>query len=482
MKKIGDIFIEAMTGAINRSLKEATFPDTFKVARVTPIFKGGDSTKCSNYRPVSIIPNPSKIPETVIYNRLEQFARENNLIHENQFGFMKGSSTISAVLTAVYKCIDSVEAKRSTALIFIDIQKAFDCVDHALLLEKLEQLGIRGQMFEILRNYLFARRQKVRAGGHSSEYRYTRCGIPQGSVLSTLLFILFINDVFRLSLRGHLQLFADDAVLVYSCPDLTTLARDMEHDLEALYNWFYNNMLTFNTSKTKYMIIQQTGLVVDTFPTISVRSIPVERVYIYKYLSLLIDHRLRWTEHVDFVKSKIRPFLAVLRRCSYLVPECSKLSLYYSSVHSHFLYLLSIWGVTAVSRLEELARMQNKAIRYIFWREYHHGGLSTADLYRKYRILKIFDLVKYESILTIFRISHGILRTDVRFPTGGEVGVRSARRQSFFYVPRSRTNYHLNSLAHRGIGWYNELPNETRRCHDLVVFKRLLKNHLSRNY
>ena len=159
------------------------------------------------------------------------------------------------------------------------------------------------------------------------------------------------------------------------------------------------------------MIIQQTGLNVEHFPAITVRGTEIERVYCYKYLGLVVDHRLRWDQHVKFVRSKVTPFVAVLRKCAQLVPETSKLSLYYSAIHCHFLYLISIWGSTAMTRIQELERLQNKAVRFIFWRDYYYDGLSTSDLYKKYKILKINELVKYEAIMIIFRVRHGFLRT-----------------------------------------------------------------------
>ena len=482
MRGLGDSFVESVVPAINKSLKEGEFPNSFKISRVTPLFKGGAPDSPSNYRPISVIPNPSKLVENVIYNRIYQFVKYHNLIHEHQFGFQQGSSTTSAVLTLIHRCIDSIEAKRGTGLVFIDIQKAFDCVDHNLLLEKLEKLGIRGQLFTMIQDYLFGRRQRVQAGRHASDYLYVRYGVPQGSVLSTLLFILFINDIFLLPLKGYLQLFADDAALVYSAIDTEDLAAQIQHDLELLSNWFYNNLLSFNLSKTKFMIVQQIGLNVVNFPSVVVRGVEIERIHSYRYLGLIIDHRLKWTDHVAHVKSKIRPFLAVLRRCASLLPESSKLSLYYSAIHSHLLYLLSIWGTTALYRLQELERMQNKSLRFIFWRDYRFGGLSTNDLYKKYKILKLSDLVKYESIMTIFRVRAGILRTSVDFPLNSEMDVRTLRRQSFFHVPQSRTGYHLNSLAHRGISWFNDLDNATRRERNLTPFKRSLKDHFCNGY
>lgn len=481
MKTIGPPFVQALVNATNLCLKTGEFPSTFKDARVTALFKGGIANQPMNYRPLSVIPNPSKLTESVVYTRMWDFALANDLIDPNQYGFMKGSSTTSAILSLIHRCIDSIEKRLLTAVVFIDVKKAFDCVDHELLLKKLHQLGYRGQILELIRQYLFARRQRVQHGRHKSGYRFVRNGVPQGSILSSLLFIIFVNDIFDLPLKGHLQLYADDAALVYSCTDPQTLASYIQHDLDILYNWFYNNLMSFNISKTKYIIIQQTGINVD-LPPILVKGSPIERVFSYKYLGLWIDQRLKWTDHVNSVKTKIRPFLAVLRRCATLIPDTMKLSLYYSSIHSHLLHLISIWGTTAANRIDELSRLQNKAIRYIFWRDYHQDNMATIDIYKKYFILRVPELVKYESIMTIFRVKHGLLRTTLDFPLNSEHQVRTSRRQSYFYVPRSRTDYHGNSLAHRGINWYNSLPNEIRRNHDLKSFKRLLKNHFVSEY
>ena len=228
------------------------YPTGFKASRVTPIFKGGVTSYCSNYRPVSITNSPSKLSEGIIYDRLYHFPLQNKLIYECQFGFQKGSSTTSAAMTLVHRCIDSIEAKRYTAIIFIDIQKAFDCVDHEILLIKLNRLGIRGHLHSLIGDDLFARRQKVKIENHESGFRYVRNGVPQDAVLSTLLFIFFINDIFDLRLKGYLQLFADDAALVYSYTDLAEPAAHIQHDLELLTNWFYNNLLFFNVKVDDY--------------------------------------------------------------------------------------------------------------------------------------------------------------------------------------------------------------------------------------
>lgn len=164
LKSLGPLFLSAVTSGINLSLRSGEFPSSFKDVRLTALFKGGESNLSMNYRPLSVIPNPSKVLENVVYSRMWEFATSNELIDPNQFGFMKGSNTMAAVLTLTQRCIESIESKLFTSIIFIDVKKAFDCVDHELLLRKLHQLGYRGQVYVLLQQYLFARRQRVQVG------------------------------------------------------------------------------------------------------------------------------------------------------------------------------------------------------------------------------------------------------------------------------------------------------------------------------
>lgn len=478
LKSASELIVPSITDAINQCFGTGSLPTSFKVGRVTPLFKNGDTRLCDNYRPVSVLSNLGKLSEKAAVRRLERFMSRLNIIHPRQFGFSNNSNTTTATLNAMLHVTQSIERGNYTAATFIDVSKAFDCVDHELLLKKIARLGVRGPMYNFIEDYLFGRRQRVQAGSTHSSFKYMRCGVPQGSPLSSVLFLLYINDIFHLPLKGTLQLFADDAMIIYSCPDLATLNDWMNHDLELLNQWFYNNLLTFNVSKTKFMVFTQRNLVVPNFSPVRVGGEELQRIYTHKYLGLVIDSNLTWSGHIDMIKRKVRPFLAALRRTHYLLSVNMRETMYYAHIHPHFLMLISVWGSASETRIRQLSVMQNKAIRHIFWYEYHVEGLSTSALYTRHKILRVVDLIRYESAMMIYKVRKGLLKLDFSIPSNEELGLRSHRRRSLLTVPRSRTDYNRNSILHRGINWYNELPRDVRQAGNVQIFKRGLKAHI----
>lgn len=375
-----------------------------------------------------------------------------------------------------------MEARKFTVAVFIDVSKAFDCVDHAILLEKLHVIGIRGSLFDLISSFLFARRQKVVCQEITSHERHVRSGVPQGSCLSSLLFLTFINDFLDLRLKGYAQLYADDALLIYSNDDIESLFASINEDLVKINEWFVDNLLSFNAQKTKYLLITPRMKQVPTLPAIMVKGIEIERVRHYRYLGLVIDEHLVWDEHIESVKRRIRPFLAMLRKSSYLLPNETKLSVYYAHVHCHLTYMNAIYGAASSNLINDLRMIQNKAIRYVFWNEYRQDDISTNDLYRRHKVLKVDDMVTYEYVMTMFKIRHGLTRVNFDLPTTGDLHSYDTRRRSHFQVPTSRTNVSRSSVFHEGVNRFNQLPDSVRRSHNLPQFKRLLKQYLSRDY
>ena len=199
---------------INQSLQTGKVPDAIKVAKVVPIFKNGSKSEIANYRPISVLPSFSKVYEKVISNRMISFLSKNEIINSSQYGFRSQHSTYMALLDFYDKITESIEANEYTVGVFIDLQKAFDTIDHSILLTKLEFYGIRGTSLEWIKNYLQNRKQYVKFNGISSSYKNILCGVPQGSILGPLLFIIYINDIQNCSNILHFILFADDTNLI----------------------------------------------------------------------------------------------------------------------------------------------------------------------------------------------------------------------------------------------------------------------------
>lgn len=225
-----------------------------KVARVVPVYKSGSKTDANNYRPISVLSVLSKIFEQLLADRVSSFLNDQKVIYDHQFGFRSGSSTWTAaseLMDDIYRAIDT---RNIAAILFLDLKKAFDTIDHGVLLKKLEYYGIRGVANTLFRSYLAGRTQYVSVNGVASSERAITVGVPQGSNLRPLLFLLYINDLARLQLHGKPRLFADDTSVTYIATESTRLLRLMEEDIQKLQSFFNENLLSLNLGKTNYMI------------------------------------------------------------------------------------------------------------------------------------------------------------------------------------------------------------------------------------
>ena len=358
------------------------------------------------------------------------------------------------------------DGKHVTAL-FLDISKAFDCVDHTLLLDKLEKAGIRGKAHELIVDYLFGRELRVRSDGVLSVESFMTTGIPQGSSLSTLLYLVYTNDLYDLALQGYFQSFADDTMAVYAADTPTQLQEMIQQDTDLLADWFYSNNLSISTGKTRLMNF---SLRTRPFqPQVVYNNTLLVSTSVYKYLGFHIDDRLTFSEHLKHIKSKIVPFTAMLKRVRFMIPTTSMLSVYYAYIHSHLLHLISVWGFASNYMIDQLQVIQNRAIRFIFWRDYIQLRLSTEAIYRKYRIMNIQQLLKYDAIFTIFK------RLNVDLQTFEGVHTYNTRGRSDFILPLLRTTTAQESLFSMGLAWTNQLPQSVKHHIQMVPFRKSLK-------
>ena len=227
-----------------------------KIAKVVPIFKKDDAEKFSNYRPVSLLPCFSKILERLVFNKCVQYIDIHEILNDKQFGFRPNHSTYTAIIQLVDKITSAVERNETTIGIFLDLSKAFDTIDHDILLYKLEHYGFRGIVLEWFKNYLSNRKQYVSYNSCDSELKDIVCGVPQGSILGPLLFILYVNDITNTSDVLEFILFADDTTILYSHPNIENQINRINEELKEVSNWFKANKLSVNASKTNYMILR----------------------------------------------------------------------------------------------------------------------------------------------------------------------------------------------------------------------------------
>lgn len=409
---------------INNCFVSGKFPEQLKISRIIPIYKAGNPHQTTNYRPISILPVLSKIFESLFCDRINSFIYRHNIIHENQFGFQRNSSALSAATTLVdllQRHLDIISGTIACC-VFIDLKKAFDTVPHELLLETLNKYEIRGNANRILHEYLKNRKQYVDLTDKQSDViiNDNDFALPQGSNLGPLLFILYINGIFDLELYGKLILFADDAVLVFFETDLTLLQLKIQQDLDKIFNWLTSKKLTLNAEKTTYMLVHPNETV-DSNQTqfkLKINDNSISRVSSFKYLGLTLQDNLKWDKHVDSVCKKIMGIACVVKRMGSKVNFNTKLSLYYAMVNSQLGYLSPVWSTAATNcNKNRLQIAQNQAIRSIFYYEYNTLEMSTTQIMTKYSILNVQQLFRQNEMLMIFKITKNLFKSNYKINT-----------------------------------------------------------------
>jgi len=248
------IISKLLSKIFNDFARLGIYPDELKIAKVTPLHKKGDKTNVDNFRPISVLTQINKIFEKLIHTRLMEFIDKHKILKEHQFGFRKGHNTSHDITHLNESIIKNLEKKKVCAILFIDLKSAFDTIDPVILTKKLDHYGIRGNFLSLLTSYLQGRKQYIKSGDIESALLPVICGVPQGSVLGPLLFILYINDVSN-NRNLETSLYADDAALLHADSKLKSLKVKLNSELSALNDWFISNKLTLNLSKTKYMLI-----------------------------------------------------------------------------------------------------------------------------------------------------------------------------------------------------------------------------------
>ncbi len=239
----------------NTSIETSLFPDSWKVARVTQIFKSGEKTDKSNYRPISVLPVISRLFEKLVFDQLYQYMTDNDLFSPEQSGFRKLHSTLTCLLKNTDDWYSGLDLGRLVGLVFVDLKKAFDTVDHDILCEKLQVYGVQQRELSWFRSYLYNRKQFCRVNGISSDFEDIQVGVPQGSCLGPLLFLLYINDLPQAVPGSNVSIYADDTSLCHQAYDMTQLIEAMNNDLKQLDTWLQGNKLSLNIAKTHSMLV-----------------------------------------------------------------------------------------------------------------------------------------------------------------------------------------------------------------------------------
>ena len=315
-----------LTKLINECIEKGYFPTCLKRALVVPIHKKDEKDIPDNYRPISLLPSISKLFEKVIYARFATFFKSNNILSEKQFGFRNKHSTQNALTHLTDFLAEKMDKSELSIAVFLDLAKAFETVNHQILLQKLHHYGVRGLPYELIKSYLSDRKQCVKCDKHYSVFMNIECGVPQGSILGPLLFLLYVNDL-PIAVDLSTILFADDTCIVTSSKNVNSLIRNTNAKLKVLNQWFISNKLTVNFTKTKYLVFS--GQSKKHFNgVLKMGTNTLTRVSNIKYLGLMIDDNLNWKSHVSYLSSKVSSCCNIMYKLRYLIPLKSCISVY----------------------------------------------------------------------------------------------------------------------------------------------------------
>ena len=385
---------------INQSLFTGIFPDKLKTAIVSPIYKGKntDPHVFGNYRPISLLQTISKIIEKIVHKQLYDYMSQQRLFNNSQYGFRKNHSTEYATMEFIDMAMHEIDKGLMPFSIFIDLSKAFDTLDHQILLNKLKHYGIQGVQLNWFKSYLTERTQFVTYNGVVSDPMKITTGVPQGSVLGPLLFLIYINDLSNASKALHAILFADDTNLLGTMStfytfepktkvDFDTLSNRINEELSNINEWLEINKLSLNVGKTKYMIFHNRQRKIDNYTnlTLKINGQPIERTSSFNFLGIVINEFLTWTNHISYISQKINPVVGLLNRLKHQLPTRILKMIYNSLILSRLHYGNILWGGNPGS----LLKLNKRALRAIV-----DAGINThtSPICKKLKLLSLPDI------------------------------------------------------------------------------------------
>ena len=458
-------------------MQTGVVPQDFKIAKVLPLFKDGDPAVFNNYRPISILPCFSKILEKLVYTRVIKHLNSNNILYNHQYGFRKQHSTYMALMQLTERVQEALNKNTFALGIFLDISKAFDTVDHQILLDKLKRYGFCGTVLKWLGDYLVDRQQFVCIEKQQSDNMTISCGVPQGSVLGPLLFLIFIND-FAFQFDTALPIiFADDTNIIFSNSNFLSLVNQANNILAKTARWFQKNRLSLNINKTNYMIFKHKNKIYSSADSkLFIGDSEIQQVSQTKFLGVIVEESLTWNAHVEWICKKITKSCGIIRRISSLISRQCSMTLYYSLIFPYLSYCNIIWGSTYYSTLQKLYLVQKKFVRLATNSNYL---ASSAPLFKQLKILSVYEINTFQVCIFVFNCT----KNSNSFPevfhdffkTISQIHSYSTRQTGHIHSAFSRTTLGQFSIKFRGPSIWNAIPSEIREYTSLPLLKKRLK-------
>lgn len=463
VKQLPKLFAKILTPLFNLSLKQGVFPGFLKVTEIVPVYKSGGKEFVENYRPISILSVFAKILENCVHEKIHNYLEHTDYFAPRQFGFLRGKSTDTALYEHITQVTESVENNKATVALYLDLAKAFDTVNHKILIRKLVNAGIRGSVIRWLMSYLENRKHRVKIKNARSSELTLEIGVPQGSVLGPLLFIVYINDLFSLPLWAEIMGFADDTSLLYSAATAGEVMVQFEHDMGLLLPWFRKNFLHLNTGKCKKIIYGYKTPVWARSIEMKINDEVIEEVTEYKYLGLVFDPKLTWTKHSIYVQSKLRKINYLFYHLQKHMSTPHLKRLYVPLYESVFSYGIVHWG--ACRHIKPIKILQNRVCRTILG---HRSVTSEAVIYPQMKVARLEELFRIRLAIFVFKNKHHFQLHNTTLQTRTGCSVVAAH-------VAWRKEHSRMQARYQGYLIFNTLSPDCRGETKLSIFKRLVK-------
>ena len=461
--------VPSITKLINLSLSTAKVPKSWKQANVIPIFKKGDKDDINNYRPVSILSCVNKIMEKIVFKHVYNYIKDNNLISPHQSGFKPGDSTVNQLSYLYHVFSEALDKKKDVHIVFCDISKAFDRVWHDGLIYKLKKFGIHGDLLNWFKDYLTDRQQKVIIRGQHSELGHIKAGVPQGSIVGPMLFLVYINDLINV-VGSNARLFADDTSLYIDFDDPTEAKNILDTDLLNIQNWAKQWLVNSSPPKTKAMTV---SFKKHQSPPLRFQDTDLADVDSHKHLGLTLSKNLSWSVHISNIIKSASPMADVLRKLKYKVDRESLEKIYFSFIRPKLEYGSEIWDGCKKQDAEMLENFQLDMARIVTGAR---RGTSHDLLYEELKWTLLRDRRYNIKIKQFCDIIEGNSPNYLSDLVPKPVNPRNLRNSKNIPPIKCRTEVFRRSFLPSSITLWNELPVEVRNIEAITKKEIIHRN------
>ena len=474
------ILTRPLTHVFNVSFSSGIMPDIWNIAKVIPIFKCGERNLPGNYRPISLLSCFEKILE----RRIISFLEKHSILYKLQFGFREGHSTTHALLELLEELYSNLDQGNTCLGIFFDLTKAFDIIDHDILLYKLQHYGFRGKIHEWFASYLKNRKQFTFVNGEKSTMGQITKGVPQGSVLGPILFTVYVNDMPN-STKLIPRLFADDTNVFNFGQNIHQLINETKTELHQLDDWLKANMLKVNTAKANYCLFRSSSSkYASANETYNVKMGDIlNNSDDTKYLGVILDTQLSWEKQVNKIKSEIIKYTSMFCKLRYYVPKACLTTLYDALVLSKITYAFEVYGCAAAKSTKQLQVLQNRILRILQFKDYRY---PTNALHKEANLLKLTDFYEFKILKFMQQVHHNNdkLPTVLQnyFVTNENLYKYDTRQSKHYQIRKAKKAWGNKMMRNKGARLWNALPSSLKSIQNPKKFAVKLKKSIIDQY